>query len=90
MKIDLPSFNGHLHIEDFLDWVMEVERFFEHMSIPEERKVKLVAYKFMGGASASWEQLQVSCGRRGKGPVTSWLKSKDEEAPQSSVLTTEL
>jgi hypothetical protein len=52
MKIDLPSFNGHLQIEDLLDWVMEVERFFNYMSICEDRKVKLVAYKFKGGASA--------------------------------------
>ena len=27
MKIDLQSFNEHLHSKDFLDWVMEVERF---------------------------------------------------------------
>jgi hypothetical protein len=73
---DLPSFNGHLHIEDFLDWVMEVERFFDYMSIPEERKVKLVAYKFKGGAFAWWEQLQISCAQQGKGLVTSWLKMK--------------
>jgi hypothetical protein len=51
MKIDIPSFDGYLHIEDFLDWITEVERFFEYMSILEERNVKLVAYKFKGGAS---------------------------------------
>jgi hypothetical protein len=51
MKIDLPSFNENLHIEDFLDWVTEVESFFDSMSIPEKRKVKLIAYKFKGGAS---------------------------------------
>jgi hypothetical protein len=52
MKIDLPSFNEHLHIEDFLDWVTEVEKFFDYLSIPEERKMKLVACKLKGGASA--------------------------------------
>lgn len=50
MKIDLPSFNRHLHIEDFLYWVTEVERFFDYICIPKDRKVKLVVYKFKGGA----------------------------------------
>jgi hypothetical protein len=76
MKIDLPSFNRHLQIEDFLDWMMEVERFFDYMSIHKDSKVKLVAYKFKGGASAWWEKLQISRARQGKGPVTSWLKMK--------------
>jgi hypothetical protein len=76
MKIDLPSFDGHLHIEDFLDWITEVERFFEYMNITEEKKVKLVAYKFKGGASAWWERLQLSQSKEGKRPMTSWFKMK--------------
>jgi hypothetical protein len=54
------SFDGYLHNEDYLDWIMEVERFFEYMCITEEKKVKLVAYKLKGGASAWWEWLKLS------------------------------
>ena len=69
MKINLLSFDGHLHIEDFLDWLTAVENFFECMEIPDEKKVKNVAYRLCGGASAWWEQLQVSRRREGKRPV---------------------
>jgi hypothetical protein len=51
MNTNLPSFDGYLHNEDYLDWIMEVERFFEYMCILDEKKVKLVAYKLKGGAS---------------------------------------
>jgi hypothetical protein len=68
MKVDLPSFDGHLHIEDFLDWITEVEWFFEYISISEERKVKLVAYKFKGGASLGGKGYSYPRPRKGKGP----------------------
>ena len=50
MKMDLPSFNRQLQIKGFLDWLVLVERFFDYMDIPEDKKVKLVAYRLLGGA----------------------------------------
>jgi hypothetical protein len=69
MKMDLRSFNGQLQIEGFLDWLAVVERFFDYMKIREDKKVKLVAYRLMGGASAWWEQLQLTQMRHRKGMV---------------------
>ena len=37
MKMDLPSFNDHLQIEEFLDWIIKVEQFFKYMGILEDK-----------------------------------------------------
>lgn len=33
-KVDIPSFSGSLNIKEFIDWIGEINRFFEHMEIP--------------------------------------------------------
>lgn len=43
MKLDIPFFDGHLHIEDYLDWEKSVENFSDYMYIVPEKKVKYVA-----------------------------------------------
>ena len=72
MKLDLPCFNGSLKIEEFLDWMVEVERFFDYTKIPEEKQEKLVACKLKGVASAWWEQVQQTQNRSAKSPVRTW------------------
>ncbi|KAA0038206.1 uncharacterized protein E6C27_scaffold270G00430 [Cucumis melo var. makuwa] len=58
MKVDLPTFNGQMDEEKFLDWIKNVEFFFYYANTPEHKKVRLVALKLQGGASAWRDQLQ--------------------------------
>ena len=50
--IDLVEFDGRLNIKEFLDWLVEVGRFFEYRNITEGKQVKFVASKLKGSARA--------------------------------------
>ena len=61
MKVELPSFNGNVSIEEYLDWVNEMKKFFDYMGTTDEKEVCLVAYKLKGEASAWWDCVQSNC-----------------------------
>ena len=73
MKVESFSFSGNLDIESFLDWIYEVEKFFNMTYVPTENQVKFIAYKFKGRAAAWWDQLQIIRKRQSKPPMmTCW------------------
>ncbi|KAE8710906.1 putative CCCH-type zinc finger family protein [Hibiscus syriacus] len=74
--VDLPEFSGTLQAEGFVDWINEVERIFEYKEVPDRVKVKLIAIKLKGRASAWWEQLRRSRERQGKAKIIDWEKMK--------------
>ena len=45
MKVELPSFNGNVSIEEYLDWVSKVEKFFDYIGRADDKLVCLVAYR---------------------------------------------
>ncbi|GKU96547.1 hypothetical protein SLEP1_g9771 [Rubroshorea leprosula] len=53
LRVDLSTFDDSLDIKGFLDWLSEVDWFFNYMDTSKEKKVKLVAYQLKGGYSAS-------------------------------------
>ncbi|KAG6382363.1 hypothetical protein SASPL_157967 [Salvia splendens] len=56
LKIDILTFDGTLNIEGFLDWVAEVDRFFEHTDVQEKKRASMVACRLKGEASAWWDR----------------------------------
>lgn len=72
--LDIPIFEGRLHIEDYLDCKKSVEAFFDYLEISPNKQVKYVAYRLKGGASAWWLQLLQSRRREGRGSIRSWQR----------------
>ena len=50
MVNDFLEFSGQLHIKEFLDWLIEVESFFEDRNIQKKKQVKFVSRKLKGSA----------------------------------------
>ena len=82
MKVELPSFNGNVSIEEYLDWVSKVEKFFDYMGTTDDKQVCLVAYKLKGGESAWWDCVQLNRTRERKLPIQSWRRMKRLMADQ--------
>ena len=61
MKVELPSFNGNVFIEEYLDWVSEVEKFFDYIGTVDDKQVCLVAYKLKKGAFVWCNPVQLNC-----------------------------
>ncbi|GJS63099.1 hypothetical protein Tco_0677663 [Tanacetum coccineum] len=49
---DVPTFHSSMNVEDFLDWMSELDTFFKFYEIPMRSRVDLVAYKLKGGAQS--------------------------------------
>ncbi|PKI37096.1 hypothetical protein CRG98_042530 [Punica granatum] len=78
VKVDIPDFEGHLNPEHFIDWLATVECVFDYKSIPEDKKVKLVAIRLKKHASIWWGNLTRRRAREGKRRITTWEKMKIE------------
>ena len=37
-KVDIPFFSGNLNIEYFIDWITDIDKFFDYIEVSEKRE----------------------------------------------------
>ncbi|CAN0838647.1 hypothetical protein LINGRAHAP2_LOCUS2269 [Linum grandiflorum] len=76
VKVNIPLFYGTMRVDEFLDWLVDVDRFFDLMGVPENKQVKMVANRLKSIAAVWWDKLvfQRQCQR--KAPIKTWRRMK--------------
>jgi hypothetical protein len=76
VKADISLFHGTMGVEEFMDWQIDVDRFFDVMDIPENKQVKMVAIRLKSTAAVWWDRLVLQRHRQKKHPIRTWRKMK--------------
>ena len=53
-KPEVPTYKGGLDANELLDWINEMDKFFDYDEVDEERKVKFAVTQLKGHASLWW------------------------------------
>ena len=64
-KMDIPMYEGNLDFEELLDWIRDLEKYFDYEDVEEDKKFKHVVTRLKGHATLWWDELQAD--RRCKG-----------------------
>ena len=72
--IEVFLYDRKLDTDVVLDWIFDMEKFFEYENTPNNRKVEIAVTRLKGHASLWWEHLQTNRQRRGKKKIKTWPK----------------
>lgn len=71
-KMEVSNFLGTLNLEDLIDWIGELEEYFELEDIEDPLRVRLAQTKLKGHTSLWWKELQRDIEGEGEMKITRW------------------
>ncbi|MCQ8811516.1 hypothetical protein NQU36_26265, partial [Escherichia coli] len=60
--------------EELIEWINNMEKFFDYEETEDEKKVKFAVTKLKGHATLWWDGVQVERKRLGKQPIKNWSR----------------
>jgi hypothetical protein len=76
VKIEAPSFEGQLDPTRFLDWLSDMDHYFEWYNMDDERRIRFAKMKLLGSAKLYWSNHERLMQRGGRTPITTWDEMK--------------
>ena len=70
----VPIYQGGLNPEELMNWINNMEKFFDYEEMEDEKKVKFAVRKLKGHAMLWWDGVQAERRRLGKQPIKNWSR----------------
>jgi DNA-binding transcriptional regulator WhiA len=55
--MEIPMYEGSLYVEELLDWIRALDKYFDYEDVKEDKKVKHVVTRLKGHATLCWDEL---------------------------------
>jgi hypothetical protein len=65
-------YEGKFNVDKLLDWINEMDKYFDYEEVDEENKLKHVVTRLKGHATLWWDELQEDRRMKGKDKIKSW------------------
>ena len=81
-RFEVPTFSGKLNPEELIDWINELEEYFQYEGIEDLDRVKFAKAKLKGHTKVWWQEVQLDRNSRGKDKITRWDRMVDKPKKQ--------
>ena len=82
----MSTYDGSLIVEHLIDWISELDKYFEYNEIEEDKRVTLAVTRLQGNASLWWDSVQEERRRKNKSLIKIWdrmvAKIRDKFLPK--------
>ena len=73
-RIEVLMYSGNLNVEEIMDWINAMSKYFDFEEIEDKNKVRYVVTRLKGHAAIWWDELEIHRERRGKKKINFWDK----------------
>jgi hypothetical protein len=71
-KMNIPVYEGNLDVEDLLDRIRALDKYFDYEDVEEDNKVKHSVTRLKGHVTLCWDELQADRRCKGKKKIKKW------------------